>query len=188
MPIQLGARLEHSFSEPLGLLSDCHRRIEHFLAILQKVRDDAAGQILSDEQRRAVEAALTYFRTAAPRHTQDEERSLFPLLRASKRPQARQALEALEALEHDHAAADSAHAEVESWYRRWLDTGVLTAPQRKRLRRVLGALQLMYHRHIEVEDRRIFPLAKEILSRKQIEQMGKEMADRRMVSSASINP
>ena len=33
-PLQIGAAPDHDFDEPLGLLSDCHRRIEHFLDIL----------------------------------------------------------------------------------------------------------------------------------------------------------
>ena len=37
MPIQLGAAPEHGFDSPLGLLSDCHRRIERFLEQLLRV-------------------------------------------------------------------------------------------------------------------------------------------------------
>jgi hypothetical protein len=36
---------------------------------------------LNEEQRGAFEAALRYFREAAPKHTADEEESLFPRLR-----------------------------------------------------------------------------------------------------------
>lgn len=36
MPVQVGAPV-HSFSDPTGLLSDCHRRIEMFLGALQSV-------------------------------------------------------------------------------------------------------------------------------------------------------
>ena len=32
MPVQIGAQ-SHSFSDPTGLLSDCHRRIEMFLEL-----------------------------------------------------------------------------------------------------------------------------------------------------------
>ena len=37
MAVQLGAKPEHSFDEPLGLLSDCHRRIEKFLDVMIRV-------------------------------------------------------------------------------------------------------------------------------------------------------
>ena len=32
--IQIGAPLAHDFSNPLGVLSDCHRRVVHFLHLL----------------------------------------------------------------------------------------------------------------------------------------------------------
>ena len=43
MPIQIGQRPDHGFDEPLGLLSDCHRRIEHFIDVLATITDEAAG-------------------------------------------------------------------------------------------------------------------------------------------------
>jgi hemerythrin-like domain-containing protein len=179
MPVKLGAKAEHGFDEPLGLLSDCHRRIEHFLAVLERVILAAPADALADEQRHAVETALGYFKNAAPRHTQDEERSLFPLMRASGQPRAREALRALDALEQDHAAADVAHAEVEASFRRWLDQGRLADSERQRLADVLGALRQMYRRHIDVEEREIFPLAGQILSPDQVGRVGREMASRR---------
>ena len=36
MPVQIGAQT-HNFSDPTGLLSDCHRRIEMFLGSLEGV-------------------------------------------------------------------------------------------------------------------------------------------------------
>lgn len=90
VPIQIGGRPDHGFSEPLGLLSDCHRRIEHFLQLLVKVDLEAAGGQLTLEYRGALEKALRYFETAVLTHTADEEASLFPRLRASGNPDARQ--------------------------------------------------------------------------------------------------
>lgn len=179
MPITLGARPEHGFDQPLGLLSDCHRRIENFLAVLQKVLDQADGKLLNDDQRRAVEAALAYFCTAAKRHTQDEEQSLFPLLRASERPEVHTALRTVESLQHEHLVANAAHTEVEFWYRRWLGLGPLAGPQSRKLRRLLAELEKLYRRHIEVEDREIFPLASQVLSPDQLTRLGTEMAERR---------
>ena len=43
MPLQIGERPDHSFAEPLGLLSDCHRRIEHFLLVLLAIDREGAG-------------------------------------------------------------------------------------------------------------------------------------------------
>lgn len=179
MPVTLGSRQDHGFDQPLDLLSDCHRRIERFLAILQRVMEQAGGKPLNDEQRRAVEAALGYFRTAASRHTADEEESLFPLLRASSTPAAQAAMRIVQALEHEHAAANVAHAEVEFWYRRWIELGPLAAPQTRKLSQVLRGLREMYRRHIDVEDNEIFPLAGQMLSPEQLARLGKQMAERR---------
>ena len=52
MPIQIGQGADHSFDEPLGLLSDCHRRIEQFLGVpLTKieVNPEAVGRYKTDE-------------------------------------------------------------------------------------------------------------------------------------------
>jgi hypothetical protein len=43
MPIQIGQPPGHDFDEPLGLLSDCHRRIEPFLHVLVVVDAELAG-------------------------------------------------------------------------------------------------------------------------------------------------
>jgi hemerythrin-like domain-containing protein len=183
MPISLGARKEHGFDEPLGLLSDCHRRIERFLEILQKVVEQAQGNPLNDEQRRAASAGLEYFRVAAPRHTDDEEDSLFPLLRQSKNPAAQTALAMVEELEHDHKKANAAHDEVDQLYRAWMDSQSLDSQRTARLRQLLNDLREMYRRHIDVEDQQIFPLAGQVLDEKQLAQLGHEMAERRGINT-----
>ena len=54
MAVKIGAKPEHSFEQPLGLLSDCHRRIELFLGVLTRISGDARGGALTDEQRSAL--------------------------------------------------------------------------------------------------------------------------------------
>ena len=81
MVLKIGHRPDHDFHEPLGLLSDCHRRIEHFLAVLTTIANHVDGAELRDDQRVQLAGAIAYFATAAPRHTADEEDSLFPRLR-----------------------------------------------------------------------------------------------------------
>jgi hemerythrin-like domain-containing protein len=141
--------------------------------------EQSSGRELNEEHRRAVEVALEYFRTAAPRHTADEEESLFPLLRASGEPDAREAMRIVQTLEEEHSAANVAHAEVESLYQQWIRVGQLPAPETRKLSQTLHELREVYRRHIEVEDREIFPLAGKLLNREQLAQIGKEMARRR---------
>jgi uncharacterized protein (DUF2249 family)/hemerythrin-like domain-containing protein len=179
MYVSLGPRPEHGFDQPLGLLSDCHRRIEHFLRILRKIVDATDEGPLNDEQCRAVEAALTYFQTAGPRHTADEEQSLFPLLRASHRPEAQDALATMTSLHNDHDAAEPAHNEVDTLYRKWIDQGSLPTPDRAKLKELLNGLHAMYERHLAIEDKELFPLAAQALSDSELRQLGQQMAARR---------
>ena len=83
MALQIGSKPDSGFDDPIGMLKDCHRRIESFLHILCFVVDRAQGRSLTGEERAAVQAALQYFRTGGQRHTADEEQSLFPRLRKS---------------------------------------------------------------------------------------------------------
>lgn len=183
MPIQIGKPPDHGFDEPLGLLSDCHRRIEHFLRVIAVRSREAAGAPLADAQRADVEAALKYFATAAPRHTADEEESLFPRLRASADAGARAAVAALDRLEHDHDTADVHHAAVDALVRRWIAEGALAAHDHGELTTRVEALEAIYREHIAFEDRELFPAAARALSPEQQADIGAEMARRRGVAS-----
>jgi len=55
MPLQIGQRPDHGFAQPLGLLSDCHRRIEHFLRVLLAINREAAGGLVHPGHRNAAE-------------------------------------------------------------------------------------------------------------------------------------
>lgn len=182
MPIQLNAKPDHSFDEPLGLLSDCHRRIEKFLGVLTAIAQ-SDHPALPEDHRRALTAALDYFRTASPRHNADEECSLFPRLRAIDSDDARAALAALDALEADHAAATHLHARLDRLGRAWLQAGALSDTDRTRFAALAHALQEIYAAHIDIEDRCIFPAAARVLDQHALIEIGREMADRRGLRS-----
>jgi hemerythrin-like domain-containing protein len=178
MPIQIGQRVDHGFDQPLGLLSDCHRRIEYFLGVLATVAG-TDGEPLDPAGRRALESAIRYFAVAAPNHTADEEVSLFPRLRASGDRSAGEVLELLDRLEADHREADTRHAAIDVLARRWLEADRLTHADATALREHVARLQTLYQRHIVVEDREVFPVASRLLDRSQQRQIGLEMAARR---------
>jgi hemerythrin-like domain-containing protein len=179
MAVILGAKPGHGFDEPLGLLSDCHRRIEGFLGVMTRVVERSRCGPLCSEGRAALEGALRYFETAAPRHTEDEEYSLFPRMRNSADPAARAAVAHIDALESDHRRAESLHDEVQRWCRLWLDTGPLEPSQAQRLQQLLVELRAIYARHIAVEDAEVFPVAARTLTPEDLEHVGSEMARRR---------
>lgn len=71
------------FSQPLDLLSACHRRIDGFTAMLLKLPEHLRRHGCDDEARQAAQRAMKYFDTAGRHHHDDEEEDLFPLLRAA---------------------------------------------------------------------------------------------------------
>lgn len=177
MPIQIGSK-SHSFSEPTGLLSDCHRRIEMFLGTLESVAF-FIDKPLDKQSQTALESALRYFRDAAPKHTADEEESLFPRLRQVHRPEVEAAVGALDALEHDHARADRLHADVDRLGRKCLDEGSLPPSDADCFRHRIAELALIYKDHIRVEDEIVFPVAGRVLSESDKALIATEMATRR---------
>jgi hemerythrin-like domain-containing protein len=179
MGVRLGDKPLANFSDPIQMMEDCHRRIEHFLAVFQKVAVQFGDGKLTDEGRRALAASLDYFTSAAPRHTADEEQSLFPRVRRSEHSFARLAMSALDRLEDDHRRCEVCHALVDELVRGWLEIGSLDAVQRQRLQSLLDELMSIYTAHIEVEEQQIFPIASTILKSEQIREIGDEMRRRR---------
>lgn len=179
MNLQIGQPSSPTFAEPLELLSDCHRRVEFFLGVLARVGAEASDSALSPPEREALATALRYFREAAPKHTADEEDSLFPRLRQSGHPLAATVLAQVEALEADHAAAAADHAEVEAAGQAWLSAGNLPAVSRACFRAAVERLQARYRPHIALEDGTVFPAAANILSAAALAEVGGEMARRR---------
>ncbi|HEY7173245.1 MAG TPA: hemerythrin domain-containing protein [Vicinamibacterales bacterium] len=184
MFIKIGQRPDHGFDQPLGLLSDCHRRIEYFLDVLIRIAE-RSGSALTASERTDLQGALDYFATAAPRHTADEEQSLFPRLRRSADPAAQAALATLARLESDHTEADTHHRAVDALVRGWLAGGTLDSAAAAELRGRLQALRAIYTAHIATEDRELFPAAARILSAGDQQAIGQEMASRRAVNTAS---
>ncbi len=179
MPVQIGTKT-HDFSDPTGLLTDCHRRIEMFLGSLRRGAQFIDSPLTSDA-RKALETALRYFREAAPKHTKDEEESLFPRLREIHTAEIENALSALEALEDDHRRADRLHAEVHALGVQWLEAGHLSAHEADRFRRAVNDLATIYGQHIRIEDSIVFPAAQRALSRTQKAAIADEMASRREI-------
>jgi hemerythrin-like domain-containing protein len=186
--IRIGDKPESDFNDPIGLLEDCHRRIEKFLDVLVSLANQSQGKALTSEQRAAAETSLRYFREAAPRHTADEEQSLFPRLRASQHQDAAEILSSLDHLHTDHASAVINHQAVDELFRRWLTDGVLTTQDFTHLTSLLQSLRDMYAEHIREEETQLFPNAARLLTTSDLQAVGSEMAKRRGLSfTAKLN-
>jgi len=177
MPVQIGAKT-HSFSEPTGLLSDCHRRIEMFLGSLQQVAA-LLDRPLEGGGRTALDASLRYFREAAPKHTADEEESLFPRLRKVNHPEVEAAIKMLDPLEKEHQHANALHSIVEQLGRKLLSEGILSPDDMRRFRESVAELASIYKEHIRIEDEVVFPVAGRLLAANDKAAIAEEMARRR---------
>ena len=172
MPVQIGAKPDSGFDDPLGILKDCHRRIERFLGVLCLVAERANGRALDAEEAEAVRAALRYFRESGRRHNADEEESLFPRLQ-----HAPEILAQLNQLEEEHARSNRLHDSVDQQFTAWLAEGSPHDPDR--LLRETSELREIYTGHIQLEEDLVFPRAAALLPPRTIAQMGEEFRARR---------
>lgn len=177
--IQIGQKPSPTFQQPLELLSDCHRRVESFLRALILVTEQAHGGQLTQVQREGLQTALRYFREAAPKHTADEEQSLFPRMRELGGDAVRDALTKIDELEADHNRAKTDHDLVEQLGQKWLANDELSTEETSCLLASLRRLESIYERHIAIEDNEIFPLAAKTLDANTLNSVGREMAERR---------
>lgn len=176
MAIQIGAKPDSGFDNPLGMLQDCHRRIERFLHILCTVAAQASGRSLNDEESAAVSAALHYFQEGGRRHNADEEESLFPRLRTAK---SGSSLADLAQLEDDHRRTEQLHHQVEALYRQWIKASALSPAEETQLLSTTAQLQRIYAAHIHLEESTVFPHAAQVLAPDAIAAIGSEFQARR---------
>jgi hemerythrin-like domain-containing protein len=179
MPVSLGTKGQAGFEHPFELLSDCHRRIESFLAVTRRALEHYAERTMDRECEAALRGVLRYFREAAPRHTQDEEVSLFPRLRELGRDDLRELLDAAERLECDHEEAEKLHHGINRRLESWIEARRLDPDAAAALDAELETLERLYARHIAFEDKTLFPAAAGALDPEQVRQIGHEMAARR---------
>lgn len=176
MAVQIGAKPDAAFDDPLGMLKDCHRRIESFLRVLCLAVLRRPEGPLTAEERDALEAALAYFRTGGERHNRDEEDSLFPRLREAV---SAADLEIIRGLETEHGEAGELHATAERLYRGWIALGSLGSEDRQALLAATDRLQRLYAGHIQVEESVVFPRAAAMLDAQAIAAIGSEFRERR---------
>jgi len=176
MPIQIGEKPESDFTDPIGMLGDCHRRIVRYVHVLVVLATQRKGGQVSDEQRALLSTSLRYFREAGPKHTADEEESL----------DIEAVLARIESLEQDHECADRSQVEVDRLGRLWLTAGQLSSDDASRFEELVCQLETLYRHHIGIEDTEVFPCAARVLAAVDRQAIGDEMAVRRGLSDAPV--
>lgn len=166
------------FSQPLDLLSACHRRISNITEMLIKLPDYLTLHGVDNDAQLAAERALKYFDTAGQHHHDDEEQNLFPMLRTQAQQQGDvEMLALLEDLVMQHLEMDRAWQDLHSHllklsFKESVDPAVIP----------VSRFSALYRNHIHLEENFLLPYAERSLGVDQIESLGKAMAMRRGVA------
>jgi hemerythrin-like domain-containing protein len=169
------------FSDPLGLMRHCHRKIEGFMKGLA-----AAGEVLRGERGGdpvgafiLIDSAREHFAVRGPKHTEDEEVSLFPRLREHGGGEAADALAALSELEAEHRSAEAVHAEFDELVVGLPRDGSAETEELDRFAELVALLGDLYRPHISIEDEIVFPAAARVIPPHVLAGIGREMRERR---------
>lgn len=164
-------------------LMACHRRIEQRLAAMERAA--AALGAHREEALAALEAALEFLDTSGALHTEDEEESVFPRLRALME---KGELTFLAGLEHDHAEAGMIHRRLRELVSRAKEGQENDCSLRGAVEELAG----LYRRHIEAEDATLIACARSLLTPQDRSSIAAEMRARRSraadTSSADRQP
>lgn len=164
--IQIGEKTA-GIDAPLEHLIACHRRIEERLSSLVR----AGGELERgyEAPREAIAAAVRFLDSNGALHTEDEEASLFPRLRAGLSPEE---MAYVESLGRQHQAADQVYAELKA-------VAELLSGEIRAFRELAGRLQGIYREHITSEEATLLPLARRSLDARQLQEISGEMKQRR---------
>lgn len=160
------------FEEPFEMLGACHDRVERMLVLLERLAAHLPVHGADAQAASAARDVMRYFDQAAPKHHEDEERHVFPVLRASGRPE----LEALaERLHEEHLRMAEAWVGMRATLA-GIEGGHWPAGATFD---VVAPFAAAYRTHIEAENTRAYPHARADVVGAARDAMGKEMASRR---------
>ena len=162
------------FDTPVEMLQACHERVQRTLALLQKLVDYLHDHACDDSARQAARDVLRYFDMAAPRHHEDEELHVFPLL--LERGDAAVVAQ-VQQLQRDHDAMGQHWQDARVRLRALADGGVdaFSADDEAAFARFAAG----YAEHIRSEEEVVYPAASVLLDAAALQRMGSEMRQRR---------
>ncbi|HWR78081.1 MAG TPA: hemerythrin domain-containing protein [Thiobacillus sp.] len=164
------------FDRPLDVLEACHGRIAKQCDTLAKLLAHLPAHGADAQAQQAARAVLAYFDTAAEHHHDDEERNLFPLLELAGAPGA---CDLVELLTHEHDAL------ALLWRRLRVLLQQIETDAAATLDAALAHRFISLNRsHLEFENMRVLPLARQVLGTADLQRLGRSMAARRGVPFA----
>lgn len=111
-------------------------------------------------------------------HAADEERSIFPRVRAAASPE--EGADALVVrLVVDHRWGLDLHAQLDRLLERWGAEGRLDSTSSVALAETVNSLRRLYHEHIDLENAALGPLVERVLGPAEIRAICSEMRERR---------
>ncbi|AMO24772.1 hemerythrin domain-containing protein [Ramlibacter solisilvae] len=169
-----GAKLAAGFEQPFEMLHACHERVERMLALLQRLREHVRAQGGDEQARQAARDVMRYFDTAAPKHHEDEELHVFPVLIALDDEAVAQVVAQLQQdhlqMERHWRAARGLLLELAEGHRAAFDRADEA---------VLDAFAGLYAGHIEAEESIAYPRAAALIEGERLQSMSRDMMARR---------
>jgi hemerythrin-like domain-containing protein len=159
------------FDRPLDVLEACHGRIARQCDTLDRLLAHLPDHGVDAQAQQAARAVLTYFDSAGVHHHDDEERNLFPLLEQAG---ATGACELVELLTHEHDEL------AQLWRHLRLQLTQIAEGRAAALDATLVHRFVALNRsHLEFENTRVLPLARQVLRADDLQRLGRAMAARR---------
>jgi hemerythrin-like domain-containing protein len=163
---------------PFEMLSACHERVERSLALMARLQQHLQDKGWDEQAAQAARDVMRYFDLAAPLHHQDEELHVFPpLLTAGDET----VCTVVRRLQQDHLKMDANWQRARAVLQRvaepaWPgDWAPLAAYELVDLR----AFAEPYARHIEDEERLVYPAAQPLIQGEGLQAMSADMRVRR---------
>lgn len=165
-----------SFDEPFAMLSGCHERVQRTLRLLARLVEHVAAKGSDAQAQSAANDVLRYFDVAAPRHHEDEELHVFPLLLAAAGDSLGVPVRRMQA---DHVQMSAGWAEL----RPLLLAVVAGAAPSPHLRGCADRFAALYADHIDTEERLLYPAAQQLIAPEALQRMSEDMRERRTVTA-----
>jgi hemerythrin-like domain-containing protein len=163
-----------SFDEPVEMWLACHQRVRRFASLLARLRAHVARVGADEEARTSAASIRRYFNEAAPRHHEDEEVDMFPLLRERCRATDAAVIAATERIEAEHVEMAALWRELDAVLER-ICAGDAAPLAVERVDRFAS----IYDGHINAEENVLLPAMKRLLGAADWQAIGRAMAQRR---------
>lgn len=164
------------FDEPVEMWLACHQRVRRFASMLGRLNTHMARAGADEEAQQSAASIRRYFNEAAPRHHEDEEVDMFPLLRERSRATDPAVIATLARVEAEHVEMAALWRELDAVLSR-ISAGNAAPLASELVKRFASS----YDAHITAEETVLLPAMQRLLSAADWQAVGRAMAERRGV-------